>query len=111
MSQLYWNVGILLFLIVSIILIHYFGSKSESFKPTDTTNIYKSVKYPNWRHPYLFPYGFVPRPGFIPRYGFNPWINDPIINYFYQIPNGYDPLTRGYSNPYYANLIAQQLNN
>jgi hypothetical protein len=78
MEQLYWNLIVLLILLICVIWIHYFGYKSE---------------------PFLNIYDFAPIP----------FMYRPQLNYFDDTPSGYDPATRSYYNPYFAQQVAQGL--
>lgn len=78
MEQLYWNIIILLILLICVILIWNYGYKSEPFfNINDFTQI--------------------------------PFMLRPQLNYFNDIPSGYDSATRSYNNPYFAQQVAQGL--
>ena len=84
MEQIYWNLIILLILILCVIWVHYYGYKTELFfNMNNFVNMNKFAQIP--------------------------FIYRPQLNYFDDTPSGYDSATRSYYNPYFAQQVAQGL--
>jgi hypothetical protein len=81
MEQLYWNFLILLILLICVVWIHYYGYKDESFFNIGNFSNFAPI----------------------------PFIFKPQLNYFDDMPGGYDSATRSYYNPYFAQQVAQGL--